>query len=173
MEDPSSLLVDSDSPWQIPYSPLISEEPLYSHILTESSRVSKNHGIRSNGLDLEALFSTTNAGIPVEKSYQQVDLADQLEAPGEFPFGRGITEDGYRSSLWVMGQYSGCTALRRRTRASDLSWIAGRPDSRLHLTSQPRMDLTPIIHWRRARWEKWGFPSAPWMTWLRFWTRSI
>ena len=110
MEDPSSLLVDSDSPWQIPYSPLISEEPLYSHILTESSRVSKNHGIRSNGLDLEALFSTTNAGIPVEKSYQQVDLADQLEAPGEFPFGRGITEDGYRSSLWVMGQYSGCTS---------------------------------------------------------------
>ena len=27
MEDPSSLLVDSNSPWQIPYSPLISEEP--------------------------------------------------------------------------------------------------------------------------------------------------
>ncbi len=28
MEDPSSLLVDSNSPWQIPYSPLISEEPI-------------------------------------------------------------------------------------------------------------------------------------------------
>ena len=27
MEDPPSLLVDSNSPWQIPYSPLISEEP--------------------------------------------------------------------------------------------------------------------------------------------------
>ena len=27
MEDPPSLLVDSDPPWQIPYSPLISEEP--------------------------------------------------------------------------------------------------------------------------------------------------
>ena len=28
MEDPSSLLVDSDPPWQIPYSPPIREEPL-------------------------------------------------------------------------------------------------------------------------------------------------
>ena len=27
MEDPPSLLVDSDSPWQIPGSPLICEEP--------------------------------------------------------------------------------------------------------------------------------------------------
>ena len=33
MEDPPSLLVDYHSPWQIPYSPLISEEPLKgSHI---------------------------------------------------------------------------------------------------------------------------------------------
>ena len=30
MEDPPSLLVDSDSPWQIPDSPLISEEPDWS-----------------------------------------------------------------------------------------------------------------------------------------------
>ena len=30
MEDPPSLLVDYHSPWQIPDSPLISEEPLYS-----------------------------------------------------------------------------------------------------------------------------------------------
>ena len=29
MEDPPSLLVDYHSPWQIPYSPLISEEPRY------------------------------------------------------------------------------------------------------------------------------------------------
>ena len=28
MEDPSSLLVDSDPPWQIPYSPPIREEPV-------------------------------------------------------------------------------------------------------------------------------------------------
>ena len=28
MEDPSSLLVDSDLPWQIPYSPPIREEPV-------------------------------------------------------------------------------------------------------------------------------------------------
>ena len=29
MEDPPSLLVDYHSPWQIPDSPLISEEPTY------------------------------------------------------------------------------------------------------------------------------------------------
>ena len=29
MEDPPSLLVDSNSPWQIPDSPLISEEPFF------------------------------------------------------------------------------------------------------------------------------------------------
>ena len=39
MEDPSSLLVDSDPPWQIPYSPPIREEPLYVGI-----RIAENEG---------------------------------------------------------------------------------------------------------------------------------
>ena len=37
MEDPPSLLVDSNSPWQIPYSPLISEEPLIVGLILQPS----------------------------------------------------------------------------------------------------------------------------------------
>ncbi|MDO8479928.1 MAG: methylmalonyl-CoA mutase family protein [Candidatus Rokubacteria bacterium] len=32
---------------------------------------------------------------------------DDLEAPGEYPFTRGIFPDGYRGRLWTMRQYSG------------------------------------------------------------------
>ncbi len=37
----------------------------------------------------------------------QFDYDRQLGMPGEYPFTRGIRENMYRDSLWVMGQYSG------------------------------------------------------------------
>ena len=35
------------------------------------------------------------------------DYNNKLGSPGSYPFTRGIRENMYRESLWVMGQYSG------------------------------------------------------------------
>jgi methylmalonyl-CoA mutase N-terminal domain/subunit len=51
------------------------------------------------------LPETTTSGIPVEPFYGR-------PAPGEFPFTRGISEDGYRSRYWTMRQYAGYGSAR-------------------------------------------------------------
>ena len=54
---------------------------------------------------------TTEAGLPVERSYGPEtltgDFADRLGSPGEFPFTRGNHPGGYRDRLWTFRQYSG------------------------------------------------------------------
>jgi len=45
----------------------------------------------------------TSSGIPVERVYGET----AAEAPGSFPFTRGIQKTMYRSRLWTMRQYSG------------------------------------------------------------------
>jgi methylmalonyl-CoA mutase N-terminal domain/subunit len=45
----------------------------------------------------------TSSGIPVERVYGGTDA----EAPGAFPFTRGVQPTMYRSRLWTMRQYSG------------------------------------------------------------------
>jgi methylmalonyl-CoA mutase N-terminal domain/subunit len=47
----------------------------------------------------------TTSGIPVEPFYGS-------PAPGEFPFTRGISADGYRSRFWTMRQYAGFGSAR-------------------------------------------------------------
>src|SRR5438552_5279326 len=56
----------------------------------------------------------TDSGIEIKKVYFQDDLpkvpspgGDLWEAPGTFPFTRGIQEDMYRGKLWTMRQYAG------------------------------------------------------------------
>ncbi len=51
----------------------------------------------------------TNSEIPVEKVYSNnpKGLIENLGAPGEFPFTRGVQEDMYRGRLWTMRQYAG------------------------------------------------------------------
>ena len=44
--------------------------------------------------------SETSSGIPIAPFYGS-------PPPGDFPFTRGITPDGYRSRLWTMRQYAG------------------------------------------------------------------
>lgn len=48
---------------------------------------------------------TTDSGIPIERIYYQSN--PMTEAPGKFPFTRGVQEDMYRSKLWTMRQYAG------------------------------------------------------------------
>ena len=50
--------------------------------------------------DLKNSNSETPSGIPLKESYGQ-------EAPGNFPFTRGIHSSMYRSRLWTMRQYAG------------------------------------------------------------------
>src|SRR5574337_363486 len=58
-----------------------------------------------------AEFATT-AGIPLERLYTPLDVADQqyerdLGFPGEYPFTRGVYPTMHRGRLWTMRQYAG------------------------------------------------------------------
>ena len=48
----------------------------------------------------------TSSGIPVKRVYTQ-EPPQELGAPGEYPFTRGVYETMYRTRLWTMRQYSG------------------------------------------------------------------
>ena len=47
------------------------------------------------------------SGLPIERVYGPEATAGAPEAPGEFPFTRGIHPDMYRGRLWTMRQYAG------------------------------------------------------------------
>ncbi|MEI6817858.1 MAG: methylmalonyl-CoA mutase family protein [Bacteroidota bacterium] len=47
----------------------------------------------------------TDSGIEIKEVYDT--LSHPIEAPGKFPFLRGIKSSGYRSKLWTMRQYAG------------------------------------------------------------------
>ncbi|MCU0323231.1 MAG: methylmalonyl-CoA mutase family protein [Chitinophagaceae bacterium] len=51
----------------------------------------------------------TDSGITIKQVYTEKDTADlpELEAPGEFPYTRGVQPDMYRGKLWTMRQYAG------------------------------------------------------------------
>ena len=50
---------------------------------------------------------TTISGVPIHPLYTSRDVTHTLEAPGEFPYTRGIHPDMYRGKLWTMRQFSG------------------------------------------------------------------
>ena len=52
---------------------------------------------------------TTESGIDIKPVYEAKDIADSqpLEAPGVFPYTRGVQPDMYRGRLWTMRQYAG------------------------------------------------------------------
>jgi methylmalonyl-CoA mutase N-terminal domain/subunit len=47
------------------------------------------------------------SGIPIKQTYTADDAAPPAEAPGAFPFTRGIHDTMYRGRLWTMRQYAG------------------------------------------------------------------
>ena len=52
----------------------------------------------------------TDSGIEIRTIYDQsatANLQSKNEAPGEFPFTRGVQPDMYRGKLWTMRQYAG------------------------------------------------------------------
>jgi len=55
---------------------------------------------------------TTISGRPIDRLYtpddlQNLDYQRDLNAPGEFPYTRGIHPSGYRGKLWTMRQFAG------------------------------------------------------------------
>ncbi len=66
---------------------------------TKTSTERREHFETSSGIELPADFNPSNTESP---DYQQ-DLA----APGEFPYTRGIRPNMYRGRLWTMRQYAG------------------------------------------------------------------
>jgi methylmalonyl-CoA mutase, N-terminal domain len=49
-----------------------------------------------------------DSGIEIKPVYQASDLSpDEPEAPGSYPFTRGVQKDMYRGKLWTMRQYAG------------------------------------------------------------------
>jgi methylmalonyl-CoA mutase N-terminal domain/subunit len=54
----------------------------------------------------------TNSGVPVERLYTPIDVADtdylqDLSFPGEYPYTRGVHHTGYRGKLWTMRMFAG------------------------------------------------------------------
>jgi methylmalonyl-CoA mutase N-terminal domain/subunit len=52
----------------------------------------------------------TDSDIEIKKLYTPADISEKDladEAPGKFPFTRGVQEDMYRGRLWTMRQYAG------------------------------------------------------------------
>ena len=47
----------------------------------------------------------TNSGLPLEPVYNTTDA--NWPPPGEYPYIRGVRQDGYRTRLWTMRQYAG------------------------------------------------------------------
>jgi len=56
---------------------------------------------------------TTSSGIPVRSSYGPEEAPGTSPAPpGQFPYTRGLTAEGYRARLWTMRQYAGFGSAR-------------------------------------------------------------
>ena len=49
----------------------------------------------------------TDSGIEIKGVYETSDVRVKAEAPGTFPFTRGVQADMYRGKLWTMRQYAG------------------------------------------------------------------
>ncbi len=55
--------------------------------------------------------AATSSEIPILPVYTAAE-ASEAGRPGEYPFARGISPDGYRSRLWTMRQYAGFGSAR-------------------------------------------------------------
>jgi methylmalonyl-CoA mutase, N-terminal domain len=57
---------------------------------------------------MESHSKQTDSGIPIKTLYTASDLPPTAnEAPGAFPYTRGVQPDMYRGKLWTMRQYAG------------------------------------------------------------------
>ena len=73
----------------------------------------------SSGIELPADFNPQNTN--------PLNYDEDLGAPGEFPYTRGIYANMYRSRFWTMRQYAGYASAEDLTRAISFCWLKERP----------------------------------------------
>ncbi|MFQ5527897.1 MAG: methylmalonyl-CoA mutase [Thermoanaerobaculia bacterium] len=61
----------------------------------------------ANADDSDHGTRATSSGIKVRPAYSSADDTSNRNAPGEFPYTRGLYADMYRKRLWTMRQYAG------------------------------------------------------------------
>ncbi|HKB72629.1 MAG TPA: methylmalonyl-CoA mutase family protein [Thermoanaerobaculia bacterium] len=59
-----------------------------------------------------AIPGATSSGIPIRASYGPEDARGNALPPGEFPYTRGLSADGFRGRFWTMRQYAGFGSAR-------------------------------------------------------------
>jgi methylmalonyl-CoA mutase N-terminal domain/subunit len=74
-------------------------------------KVSQRHS-RAQGVEERRESFATASGIPIERVYTPLDIADldylrDLGFPGEYPYTRGVHATGYRGKLWTMRMFAG------------------------------------------------------------------
>lgn len=84
----------------------------------------------------------TDSGIPLDPVYGPGALdTSRVGAPGEAPFTRGITTDGYRSAPWIMGQYGGFGTAKETNRRLKELIAAGQTGFSVALDLPTQMGL--------------------------------
>ena len=84
---------------------------------------------------------TTDSGLPLEVVYGPGGDAPGLGAPGEAPFVRGISPDGYRTAPWIMGQYGGFGTARETNERFKQLLAAGQTGFSVALDLPTQMGL--------------------------------
>jgi methylmalonyl-CoA mutase N-terminal domain/subunit len=74
-------------------------------------RASQWHA-RAHGFEERRDSFVTASGVPIERVYTPLDIADldylrDLGFPGEYPYTRGVHSTGYRGKLWTMRMFAG------------------------------------------------------------------
>jgi methylmalonyl-CoA mutase N-terminal domain/subunit len=67
---------------------------------------------RTRGFEERREPFVTASGVPIERVYTPLDIADldylrDLGFPGEYPYTRGVHSTGYRGKLWTMRMFAG------------------------------------------------------------------
>ncbi|MDR3667628.1 MAG: methylmalonyl-CoA mutase family protein [Ignavibacteriaceae bacterium] len=78
----------------------------------EYKKKKKEYLNRSNNSSNDGIKFTTISGEPVELLYGPDDIENinylaEIGFPGEYPYTRGIHNDGYRGKVWTMRQFAG------------------------------------------------------------------
>ncbi len=76
-----------------------------------AEKASQWHARAQGSPERQDSFITTS-GVPIERLYSPVDIADidylqDLSFPGEYPFTRGVHSTGHRGKLWTMRMFAG------------------------------------------------------------------
>src|SRR4030043_2133015 len=74
-------------------------------------KASQWHARAQRSEERQGSFVTTS-GVPVERLYTPLDIADMdylrdISFPGEYPYTRGVHYTGYRGKLWTMRMFAG------------------------------------------------------------------